>query len=304
MIEPALEYDGLIQPELVLADLIQARLEELQADEAKLAGFFKSRLPHERDSFVNYLSQRQIGVHLGWSGHLSYEQPQIVISAAAADEDHSVGDALDMRAVAMATLVAKVDEPMTVATQVLFPDVSPQTLNVKGVTGTWPTSGIIVVGAERMSYEGNFASGAITILRRGLSGTKIVAHATDEDIQRLEILRIIGIDQIGSYWIDVCHQNSAFVLVLAQIVQLAFLRASRADPANQQQPYFTVRGLLRPTLRVTDLAPHRMLYPTTAMVRSLHFTCRYQLAVDEHYELIHRPNAIGTVVFPDNVEGA
>ena len=47
-----------------------------------------------------------------------------------------------------------------------------------------------------------------------------------------------------------------------------------------------------------DLAPHRLLYPTTAMVRSLHLTCRYEIALDQDFELIHRPEATGTVVVP------
>lgn len=296
-----LHYDGAIFPELVLAEIIHARLREIQADNPLLVAFFQAVPETIRDSFINYLSQREIGVHLGWSATLSYEVPQIVISAASIDEDHFLGDALDERVVPIETLGATVAAPFPFRTQVNLL-VAPQPLLVKDVVGTWPPTGIVSIGAEFVSYEGDPTTGSIDIIRRGVRDTTITTHAVDEPIVRHEGLAIVGIDQLGSYWIDVCHTNSTFVLVLALIVQLALLRATRADPDNGNQPYFTVRGILRPTLRVSDLAPHRMLYPTTAMVRSLHFTCRYQLALDEHCELIHRPDAIGTIVVPPFVE--
>ena len=159
------------------------------------------------------------------------------------------------------------------------------------VVGDWPTTGIIDVGGEIMSYEGDLTSGTIDILRRGCRDSIISAHAAGASITREIQKTIYGVDQKGSYWIDVCHLNSNFVQILALIVQLALLRAEATDD-------LTKRGVLGPFLTVTDLAPHRLLYPTTAMVRSLHLTCRYEIALDQDFELIHRPEATGTVVVP------
>lgn len=288
-----LNFFGLVFPELSLEQLIRNRLAEIQANEALLDAFFVNLPTHERDSFLNYLTQREVGVHIGWSMQYAYETPQVVISAAASQDEHFVGNMLGKQIVNIEGMTAEVEEDFLPIYQARF---AAQTMKVTAVEGEWPTTGVIDVGGEIMSYEGDPADGTISIIRRGLRGSVIEAHAAGTAIAREEAMEIYGLDQVGSYWIDVCHTNSHFVLVLALMVQLALLRAAQTDDLSQ-------RGLVSPHLTQTDLAPHRGLYPTTAFVRSLHFTCRYTISLDGHYELIHRPDAVGTVTIPANIIG-
>lgn len=271
--------------ERVLRAIVQQGLTLVQQDPVLLKMIIQEEVdPSMQDEILNYLTQREVAVRLGFA-HEPWETPQISIVLASESEQRFLGDEQALYDVILSES-AQLAAGLALATN------PPFDLPITNVIGVIPAKGRIQIDGEQLTYDSQTPT-SLHVAGRHVRRTTQAAHAVGAPIKFLQLHKDIGSDAISNYRLDVLADNADVVLWLQAFVKsVLFLRWDDLDDA----------GFGEMQISGSDFMPRPQFYPMHVYMRSLSFQARYGQWVPqslvEALSLETFPTITGTLIVP------